>query len=233
MKQGCRLLIALTLLLLLLSSCNDKSENLKLAACGSYAVPGMICHDLKGGTFTCNVVDTDSYGRILFLYETTNIITGNKEKAYVICQEIDSRYVYFYEGVCYDSLADGSANVDQLKTVNDWDNPFQKQLMSKRTHQISFDLFLMVDSAIDYNDAQSAACAALDIQEDQIIAFYILDANPAGQSLFLLLADNNNQEERFFVIVKEDYSVFWTRVDDLFQTDIYTFKQKSGWTFIG
>lgn len=95
MKLRILLLAFLFAVLLPLSGCVDESENLKLAACGSYAVPGMFCHDLKGGTFTCNVVERDSYGRILFWYETTNIITRNKEKVYLICQEMDSKYVYF------------------------------------------------------------------------------------------------------------------------------------------
>ena len=233
MKLRILLLAFLFAVLLPLSGCVDESENLKLAVCGSYAVPGMFCHDLKGGTFTCNVVERDSYGRILFWYETTNIITRNKEKVYVICQEIDSKYVYFYEDICYDSLADGTADLDQLKCANDWDQPIQKQRMSKRTREISFDLFLVTESEINYGDAQNAVCTSLGIREDQINAFLSLDANPAGQELFWLSADHDGKEELFFVLVHEDCSVFWTSAHNWSPMELHNFKQENGWIYAG
>lgn len=53
--------------LLMFTGCLSQSESHNLAVCGSYAVPGMICYELKGNTFNCEVIEKDTYGRILFL----------------------------------------------------------------------------------------------------------------------------------------------------------------------
>ena len=129
-------IVMVLVMVLLFSGCMSESEELKMAACGSFAVPGLVCHDLKGGSFNCKVTQRDDFGRVLFLYETVNVITGNQEKAYVICQRMDSDRVYFYEDICYESLADGTADLDQLKLVNDWGKPLNTEAMSGRKYRI-------------------------------------------------------------------------------------------------
>lgn len=221
-------IVMVLVMVLLFSGCMSESEELKMAACGSFAVPGLVCHDLKGGSFDCKVTQRDDFGRVLFLYETVNVITGNQEKAYVICQRMDSDRVYFYEDICYDSLADGTAGLDQLKLVNDWGKPLNTEAMSGRKYRISFDLFLMMDSETDYNELRKAVCTALDLQKQQVKSLVILDANPAGQELYFLSVEGG---ESYLVLLAEDASVFWVDTEDLSQSQIHTFKQESGWVF--
>ena len=82
MRKIALLLAFLFVMVCSFSACSDESEDMKLAVCGSYAVPGMFCHDLKGGTYSCDVIERDSYGRILFLYETASVITEKNEKIF-------------------------------------------------------------------------------------------------------------------------------------------------------
>ena len=77
------------ILLFAVSGCRSRSQELDLAICGSYAVPGMFCWDLKGGTFDVEVLETDEEGRILFSYSAENIITHQIDTALVVCKKID------------------------------------------------------------------------------------------------------------------------------------------------
>ena len=85
------------LILTCLTGCSNVDKILELRVCGSYAIPGMLMFDTKGTAQTCDKVETDSVGRTLFKLAGTNMVTGIHETYYVICQKIDSKYVYFYE----------------------------------------------------------------------------------------------------------------------------------------
>ena len=133
--------VYLILLVVVITGCTGISEEKGLAACGSFAVPGMFCFDLKGGSFSCEVLERDAQGRILFLYETTSCITNNWEKAYVICQRLESATVYFYEDMCY-LFATDSVGLEALKDKNDWSKPLNNEKMAKRDFNVSADLSL-------------------------------------------------------------------------------------------
>ena len=229
MRKIALLLAFLFVIVCSFSACADESEDMKLAVCGSYAVPGMFCHDLKGGTYSCDVIERDSYGRILFLYETASVITEKNEKAYVVCQQIDSAYVYFYEDICYLTVADGKADIESLKSLNDWDMPLDDSCMSRRKHSISYDLYIMTDSKIDYNEAEEACCQALDLLPSKIYVFTTLDINQYGQELFFLSINNDGAKETYCVLINSDYEVFFANVENDFQMQIRQFKQENGW----
>lgn len=231
MKKTSVFLVYLLVITFFLTACLDESQELKLAVCGSYAVPGMFCHNLKEDTFSCDVLENDSYGRILFLYETANTITQKKEKAYVVCQGIDSTYVYFYEDICYVTVIDGTEDITSLKTLNDWNKPLRDSCMSRRKYSISFDLYIMTDSQLYYNDAMTACCQALAIQPSQINTFISLDSNEHGQELFWLTIQQDNVTQMYYVLIDLDYNVFSLRVENTSQDLFRAFKQDSGWIF--
>lgn len=54
------------MLCLLCMACGDEVSSDALVVCGSYAVPGMFCFDLKGGTYDLEILEEDSQGRIMY-----------------------------------------------------------------------------------------------------------------------------------------------------------------------
>lgn len=68
-------------LILFLSSCEKEINERELALCGSYGVPGMFCYDLKGGSYSCNILEQDTYGRIMYEYSTTSAISNESENS--------------------------------------------------------------------------------------------------------------------------------------------------------
>ena len=217
--------------LLMLSSCAEESEDKKLAVCGSYAVPGMFCYDLKGDSFSCSVVDRDNQGRVLFLYETKNNITEETEKAYVICQKIDSSYVYFYEDVCYVLSNKEDEAVALLKDSNDWNNPLAGGKMSRRKCSISHDLYIMIDSKLNFNDAKEACCKALGIEDSQIENIIRLDLNEFDQELFWISVREGGNCDTYIAMVDTKYEVLAAKVDVFSREQIYEFKQQNGWLY--
>ena len=80
---------SIVVLLLVLAGCGHVSQSLELAVCGSYGVPGMMCFDLKGDSYSCEIKETDSSGRILFTYAAYNQIAQEDAVFLVICQHTD------------------------------------------------------------------------------------------------------------------------------------------------
>ena len=113
--------IALLMLIALLSGCGSTNKRDHLVACGSYAVPGMDCSDLKGNHYTCEMLEEDSYGRVLFSYEIYNVVSGKEENALIVCQLMDGEDVYFYEDVCFLIGDYNDEDIVQIKEKNDWE----------------------------------------------------------------------------------------------------------------
>lgn len=208
-----------------------QSQSLDLAVCGSYAVPGMHCSDLKGGRFDCEVLDTDSQGRILFLYTTLNTITDKEETVLIICQIAGSKHVYFYEDICYFMGEPSEDEIGNLKKQNDWDCDLDFSKMTRRANNISFDLFLMDEDELDYRKVRAACCRAFEIEESQIKDLYILDYNENKQVMYILELEKDDVSERYCVLVNEFYEVAYMSISDAdtFYSDIAGFKQESGW----
>ncbi len=91
------------------------------------------------------VVETDDYGRVLFIYSEydPNGSAGDWGVAFVIMQKHEDDYVYYYQDACYTPYCGGievyairqyddiKDNVDtkmleELKKNNDWNKPFDK-----------------------------------------------------------------------------------------------------------
>ena len=233
MKSFKRILILLPLILLFLTGCKSRLQTIDLAICGSYGVPGMFCYELKGGTNECEVLETDSQGRILFSYTTDSVITGEDETAIVICQAIDSKNVYFYEDQCYLLGEWEDSDVELLKEQNDWECELDYSKMAKRSNKISFDLHIITDNELVHKEVKNACIAELCIDESQVKELCILDKNPSGSCLFWLVVENEGIAEKYYVLVNADYEVALMEGSDehAAPSAIALFKQNNGWDY--
>lgn len=204
-----------------------------MLVCGSYSVPGMICYDLKGGKFDCEIMEEDSHGRILYEYTTKNVITDKEETALVICQMFDSEYVYFYEDKCYLLSGYENSEIDKLKEQNDWNEALDQSKMSRREINISFDLVLMTDSKIEANSVRSACRKELGINDKQLQELCILDTDHNGHELYSICVKNSEKEGRYLAIASSEYavSVLLLEGDTIDPTAIGDFKRENGWIF--
>ena len=233
MKKYKSFLALYLMLVIILTGCGGHAQSLDLAICGSYAVPGMMCSDLKGGSFQYSIIESDSQGRILFSYTTSSIITQKEETAIIVCQAIDSDYVYFYEDQCYLLGEVTDEDIEKLKAHNDWGEELDFKKMARRTIAISFDLFLITDSNLYYNDILSAISDEFQIPESDIKVVCFLDKSPSGQELNWVEIQKENSTQKYYMIINTDYELWYVEVDedDTDLSTVVTFKQDSGWDY--
>lgn len=231
-------ILAVLLLLLFstqaLPSCQKNSQfTHQLSICGSYGVPGMFCSDLKGMGSDCNMMETDSQGRILFSYTAQNIMTKKQESVLVICQRYDEKYVYFYEDLCYLREPYESSDVDEWKQHNDWDASVDYSKMSRRKNKVSFDLVIVSESALKYQELRPACRKALNISESQIKELCFVDEDLNGHELYWLELDIDGETEAYFIIADLNYNIATMAVHsgDLNVLDLSQFKQQNGWVY--
>ena len=221
------------LIAILLPGCGRASLDMELALCGSYAVPGMPLHDLKGGTFTCNILEKDSYGRILYEYTAENIITGQAQTALVICQKIDGDYVYFYEDYCY-LLGDYTEEqIDYLKVRNDWGYALNEKLCSRRKNAISFDLYIVTDANYWGSELDDIFSRSFSVESDQIKDYCLLDEDSSGNALFWVIISEDGMDTPYFAIVDPsgNAAVMKITADAPYWKELTSFKQAQGWVY--
>lgn len=230
MSKTIKHIFLLFLLMMFLSSCNKEINEYELALCGSYAVPGMFCYDLKGGSYECSILEQDRYGRIMFQYSTNSVITNKKETAIIICQAIDSEYVYFYEDICYIVLDDPDQDISKLKELNDWNRAEGNSKMSYRKNHISYDRVIQTDSMLDYQNVRASICEKVNIFESQIREFCILDEDYAGNELYFLRTIKN---ETFILLIQKNYNIAVLKIDghQSVQANLTEFKAENGWNY--
>ena len=235
MKQFKAIFVMLVFVLLtLLSSCKlGTSQDMELAVCGSYAVPGMFCYELKGDTYSCEVLEEDSQGRILSEYVTKDHISGKEKTAYVICQDIDSEYVYFYEDICYAFAPADEEALKALKEQNHWNLPLEQGRMSRRKNSVTLDLFISLDCDLEYSKVRDACCKELEIESSQIKELCFLDGNGASQELYLLCVEEQESPRSFFVLADASYSVSVMEIPEqqVSAEAIMQFKEANGWKY--
>ncbi len=230
-KSTISLILLFIIITTLLSGCMDLSEDKMLAVCGSYASPGMFCSDLKGGNgapFSIHIIEKDSEERILFLYETTNHISNEWDSVYVICQKIEEKYVYFYEDIGY-MVADDNIDLEELKALNDWGMPLNAERMSRRPLKVSFDLFIMDDSELLFNEIKVAVCETLDVDTEEIKQLTRLDVNENGQELYWLSLGEERYEDCYLIMVNPNLEVAYTKADNNYRQQLAEFRKKGEW----
>lgn len=177
MKKAMWPILQLMIIVHLLSACGSAEPTDALVVCGSHGVPGMFCFDLKGSTYECNILEEDSEGRTLYEYVAYSDITGQDESIVVICQHTDNRYVYYYEDQCYVVGDYQKADIEALKTLNDWGDTLNYSRMSRREVDITFDRCISFESVIKNKNGRSACAEALNIEMSQIKELCISDVD--------------------------------------------------------
>ena len=202
-------------------------------ATGSFAVPGMLCADVKGSRANCEILETDNQGRILFYYETFCVITQKKESSIVICQKYESDYVYFYEDICYLFSEWTDKDIEELKKQNDWNCPLDFTKMSRRHYSVSFDLVLIFDNELDYPVIYAKCMKEWSIDRSQIKDSSMVDIDSSGKNLIWILIQQNNLEKQYIILVDQSYNIQTleiTEVGNLFD-ELPIFKKNNGWVY--
>lgn len=225
------ILITSIIFIMILSACNNKSEMNELQICGSYAVPGMFNHNIKGRETSCHIIERDTSGRILFSYETFNVISNQKETAYVICQAYDKDYVYYYEDISFSFNEDSKNNWNELKEKNDWNKELVYNKMSRRENRLSLDLNIITNIEMDWNDIKEACAMKIGTTTDELYELCFLDKDEEGKVLCWM--KTKDFEEKYFVIVDDKCNVQVFKLED--ENNIYSiiseFKTVNNWSY--
>lgn len=223
------------LCVLIMCSCKlETGEFLELALCGSYAVPGCFSSDLKGATPSTEVLGRDEYGRILFMYEAVNIVSGEIEESLVICQKLDEDYVYYYEDICYSRGDIGEEAIETLKSENDWGKPLNNSLMSRRENLISFDLCIQFSTdLLSYGEIRDAISNYLGIAEQDIKTSRFQDRSPSGHELYIISTSINQAETYYLAIISPDCVVSgWKEIETMPSAqEMAELKTAAGWEY--
>ena len=234
MKKMLVKILYIFIILIVLSSCTMNPDvHLELALCGSYAVPGMFCADLKGGTYEITILEKDAYGRIFFSYSAPSAVTQETETALVICQSIDREYVYFYEDICYILQDDSFEAVEMIKEQNDWSNPLDYSKMSRRPNKITFDLFISTNSTLQYGKVIQAVSSELGVSSSQLTQLHFVDTDNSGRELYWSGNFENGTNQSYLLLVSSAYDVCVMKLDnDVGISDVISdFKAENGWKY--
>lgn len=201
--------------------------SLTLKVCGSFAVPGMYCSDLKGQESTVKQLEEDSQGRILFEYCTKNVITKQEETAIVIMQKYDNKNVFFYENNCFVLVNDQETDLESLKQKNDWGAPLDENKLARRSYRITLDLFLAFDTSIETNRALDKAVQVID-SDAKRIGSCILDVSEKGSELFWIELQKEELTSQYLFIVSPSYEIVWIEIAEAssYLNDLMAFKQQ-------
>ncbi len=204
----------------------------ELVICGTFSVPGMYCHDLRGGTYTVNVLEKDTEGRILYEFSTLNLLRDREETVLVICQDFDSRYVYFYEDQNYCTGDCDASDIARLKENNDWNMPLDTEKMSRRKNKLSFDLNIIMNDPLEYSKLSHDIKESLGRESAQIKMCPVIDTDNNGLYLLFTVLENSDATEKYFVIADSSYNLSFLPADG--QADAFaisTFKKANGWKY--
>ena len=225
-----RIVLLVVLIMITLSSCMRAGQFLELALCGAYAVPGMYDADLKGDA-SPTTLEEDEQGRILFEFTHQNSITDEIDTALVICQYIDTEYVYYYEDQCYLYGCNSEEDIALLKSQNDWGLPLDFDKMSARPNDISMDLFIAPDRVLKRKNVQKTIKLGLAGLRATAIESHLLDVNPSGYELYWIKAVANGDKTYYYAIIDADYKIAFMPVESprIIPDEITVFKNDNGW----
>lgn len=228
-------MLVILMCLISIVGCQNKYRkhiSLDLAICASYAVPGMYCDDLKGGAFSYEIIEEDSYGRILYRFETINCLTEKEETVYVICQKTVSKYVYFYEDICYLFEENDNDDLMALKERNDWESELNTEKMSRRESMITFDIFIEKDCDLDYFKVLEAGMKKFEVSKEEFDIVSFLDADSEGKGMYLFSVGEEEKVEKYIAIVSTGYEISYMEApDEIYAETFAEFKKENGWKY--
>lgn len=199
MKYSYRIAIILASLLLFLNACSSRPSRVSWNIFGKYepyaeqisaSVPYLNIPGYGTSLDYIQIIEKDSYGRILFVYQTESGMLDSKKSTdllcIAICQQTKKQYVYFYEDICY-LIAPGNINdydavfseenFTTLKNLNDWNCPKDESKMTKVRYQGKEREDIASCTVSDYmketrDRVNIALCKYLEISDSDTTIFY-------------------------------------------------------------
>lgn len=202
-----------------------------------------------------NVIETDEYGRVLFEYSmpTGFYHDGEDRKihAYVISQKADSENVYYYDGICFETVKKRSDFDDKmeaaLKERNDWNKPINEDKLTCRR------ILKRVEKKFDYYETRAPINISasrepineilrshVDVGEYESIASELFDKDSFGRGLYFSRCfyrekgQSRTYGSSYFMMIEPDgtydESSFIIEVDAYnYWEDLMEFKELHNW----
>ena len=175
-------------------------------------------------------IETDSYGRILFVYVTygyNNKINHRSNWAFV-CQKSDEHYVYYYDN-CYINIQDKeltNSELDTIKQMNDWNEPLNESKCSKTNQTEEFRRF------DDINEPLVLDLFECDEDCDEIVYPICIDTNGLRLYYYLQIESNTRKFKDSYIVIKLSNGsfVFEKNADEVKSKDqLEEFKIRYNW----
>ena len=117
--------------------------------------------------------------------------------------------------------------------MNDWEAPVDESRLSRRTKNISFDLFIMHNCLQEYNTVRRACIHATGLLQDQITVLSFLDTDEHGNVLYLFAGTQNMKERQYIIFVDEAYRTSVMEIVDgsMDPDEVSSFKHDNGWVY--
>ena len=229
---------ALLLSLTLLTGCKNvllpTPDEWQLGICGGYSIPGMYFSDYKYSHPKVNVIEQDSYGRVLFEFCFSNDISQKNEEVLVICQKNDRYYTYFYEDICFTYTNNDETELLKFKEINDWEESLDESKMSRRMAQVSaWRAILKEWETLDLSSVSEAVCKSFSIEKTQIKDLFVDDSDGEKYIYFLRLELDDGTMSEYFALFDKDYKFSTLEMKDgvVNMEELINFKKANGWKY--
>ena len=205
-------------------------ENNVLQIVGNHSIPVMSNPNLRDSSSVIEVLERDSYGRILYSYSYYNMITEKDEIAIAICQKSDRDYVYFYEDICYLISYYNDSDIDALKVENDWESPYNESKMSRRKIKYTLDAQMIDGSDQRFYTVKAKFSKLLGINESEFYDHCGFDYDSNGLAIYLFCVNNSDgTKDKYYVISSDSYEISYIKISNI--DDIASFKKENGWKY--
>ena len=159
------------------------------------------------------LLDTDSYGRKLFYYESWRWETT----ALLICQKAENSYAYYYPDYAY-IIEKGSdhvfsdAEINWLKSENDWEKPLE----TERMYSVNF---VYEENRFDYMAIEKAIRSTL-CKENTEVPMLLdgLEYDKNGNQIILTIVGNRYTQDA-------DYEIYLALIQPTDEVSIVAIQQ--------
>ena len=257
-------LLIILLLIMILYSCNYHGfggERTDLYAVAVNNVFGINGYESNGEAIydpTIEVIETDEYGRTLFLYDEFYYGDIGFERAFVIMQKAENGYAYYYQDDCYapcfeteqdfEKLMDqvDPSIIEELKERNDWNREINEskcttaKIKKKKPEGKIGISESTVDSAI-YKYAKANGYTGTDERTTMLMRY--CNSDSSGSELYYVYCmsmDDDGQggiiyEPHFYAVIVSPNKMIYdgaiaeiTDVEEYYEI-INDLKERNGW----
>ena len=246
-----KLLTLLTVLIVCLSSCDiyslvtgkiggrkSVSEYARIQLCAYHSFPLYMLADLKTPDWNAEIIEKDSYGRVLgelYIYDSLDDkIEEGSHKTYVfICQKTTREYVYFYEDINYLFPGYDNQDLEKLKEVNDWNKELNESKMSRREVSFTYDMAINVKKILTGTELRYLVCETFNVEEDDVLRVAAIDYDNISNEIFWCKILIDGQEKAYCVRVNSNKEVAYVEfTSGEFEYETYVaFKRSCGWNY--